>query len=97
LATQTHTHQGETETPLLDSNPTRAAALTPERVEEPVAVSNTLAAEAPAPQRGIISLVTNEILALNDWLGGPARTERDRAERKMDEVRFYRHTRPSGF
>ena len=97
MTTQTQTIQSETETPVLDLNPTRAASPTPKRVEEPVAVSSPRATEAPTPKRGIISLIANELVALNDWLSGPALTERGRAERKMDEVRFHRYTSSSGF
>ena len=83
MATQTQTNQGETETPVLDLNPTPAASPTSERIKQPVAVSSTRANEAPTPQRGIISLIASQLWAFNDWLGGPALTKRGRDERKM--------------
>ena len=84
-----------------------AGVFTPEKVEEPVAVSPANTAEAPAwpisdqavpsLNKGMFSLIVSELLAFYDWLGGPPQTERERIEKKIAQTRHNRHTRQSGF
>ncbi|MFQ6029420.1 MAG: hypothetical protein ACE5Q6_18235 [Dehalococcoidia bacterium] len=106
MATQVHTDQSNSHTTYSDTASNSTAVLTPARVKKPVTETSPItlpaSVQTATPQEKsvvslIASLVVGGLVAFDDWLSGPATTERQRLESKLAETRREPYTRLAGF